>query len=46
VRFVAYAALVSTVPGFFLWGLPELACSSFTAVLAVVVLAIPWRSSP
>jgi hypothetical protein len=37
VRLVAYAALASAVPGFFL-GLLELACSALTTVLAVCVL--------
>jgi hypothetical protein len=45
VRVVAYAALASSVPGFFLWGLPEMACSVLTAVLAVLVLT-SRRPSP
>lgn len=38
-KLVAYAALASSVPGFFLGGWPEASCSALTVVLAALVLA-------
>ena len=37
-KVVAYAALAASVPGLFLGGAPEAACSFLTATLAVFVL--------